>query len=330
MGCDIHMRVERFDAKSGYWREVLPPLPTPSASRAITRPDGTVHHDVFADGTYYSACYGTGDSNYGVGNLKTLDGYDPADGAAKYNAKCVAERCVVCAGTGRRIQWYSDRNYRVFAMLTTTVRNEWDLEGVVRQPRGLPADLGPDLRRLLKSDEYALGDHSVGWLTLAEILAWFDERGAEESVKRGVIHLWARDNTAGWRPQSYEEWAKLPRNTQPAAWSGDVGGRDVVILDREDADAILANPNQPRDLTWKERGIDLSAFATGNGFIETVKHHRHAYRPGDGKSYYVRIAWRRMSTDDAAGFLEWLRRDIEPLASGGSAEDVRLVFGFDS
>lgn len=72
-----------------------------------------------------------------------------------------------------------DRNYRAFAVLAD-VRNGYSFAGIgtgdpvtpIDEPRGLPDDLSPELRAALEQKRWLLGDHSISWVTLEELLAY--------------------------------------------------------------------------------------------------------------------------------------------------------------
>ena len=70
-----------------------------------------------------------------------------------------------------------DRNYWGFAVLAD-VRNGHGFGGLdtgdpitpIDEPRGLPPDASPELRAALKKNHWLLGDHSISWVTLEELL----------------------------------------------------------------------------------------------------------------------------------------------------------------
>lgn len=72
-----------------------------------------------------------------------------------------------------------DRNYWAFAVLAD-VRNGYGFGGFgtgdpitpLDEPRGLPEDLSPELRTALEQRSWLLGDHSISWVTLEELLAY--------------------------------------------------------------------------------------------------------------------------------------------------------------
>lgn len=136
-----------------------------------------------------------------------------------------------------RINWevYSSRNYTLFAVLGD-VRNGFGVAGMdmgdritpsVGALRGLPDDFE------LKEDEHYgtwMGDHSYGWLTMAEA---FEYPWHTEIVKRGVISVkeWANDD---WREGG------------PSSWSGGILGPNIVEY-RDEEDLLLAKANGTYD-----------------------------------------------------------------------------------
>ena len=70
------------------------------------------------------------------------------------------------------LSWDFRRCYFAFALLAG-VRNSWTLEPIV-EPRGLPDDLCPELKKQALMDDSEIHTHS--WLTLSELLAFdFDQ-----------------------------------------------------------------------------------------------------------------------------------------------------------
>lgn len=149
-----------------------------------------------------------------------------------------------CGGTGLEAG-YGSRNYALFAMLAG-VRNGYDIR-LVAEPRGLPADMSPELCRL--ADEAAqeqmtsverdtqyerlratygagwLGDHSYSWLTLAELLGYDWEQTAQYD---GVITLYA---LKAWRAAG---------TNGPSSWCGSAGGGGIRYVGLSAAEALAA------------------------------------------------------------------------------------------
>lgn len=159
--------------------------------------------------------------------------YVPKDGreASRYFHQCDIE---------------DDRNYMVFAILAG-VRNGSGFAGVpthepitpISEPRGLPQDLHVRNDCIYRygyvSDDYYkkypeeaekdliyLGDHSYSWLSLEECLAY---DWTQKTERCGVI--------------SRKQYKTLNRETGPSEWSGDIAGKDIVVID-EIQDNIVA------------------------------------------------------------------------------------------
>ena len=169
--------------------------------------------------------------------------------------------CPNCAGTGEVTGAFHERHYWTFGM-RAGVRS--DRYPPIAKPRGWPKDLNPELGNFLgaldalreeredASDEerdalYAKadalydawwnqsgppygnriagpGDHSASWLTLAELLAYFD--APMDTQHQGCV-------TA----DAYERW-RAAGGGKPHTWAGGIGG--PVRVDHEEADRRLA------------------------------------------------------------------------------------------
>lgn len=203
-------------------------------------------------------------------------------------------------------KYEEDRDYFLFAWLAG-VRNGVGFAGIhtfnpikpLSEPRGLPADFevkdedyhpiaenslrGPSSKHYEEEDRDPnnpdrlllwMGDHSHSWLSSREILDAPDQG----TVKTGVIPL-----------KSYQGWDGL----QPAAYSGDVMGKGIAVIDLSEQTAKGERPNIEE-----------------HGFLRI----------------YVRVTWKADSVRAAcAEFIEEVRR-LDELHGG----DVRFVFGFDS
>ena len=134
-----------------------------------------------------------------------------------------------------------DRNYRAFAVLAD-VRNGYGFGGFstgealmpIDEPRGLPDDLSPELRRAApesSSDDYSnhvwLGDHSFSWVTLKELL---DYDLDEPVIVQGYVSKEEARHyrETGEKPRSYAaavfanlenfEYLKWPEPIRESAW----------------------------------------------------------------------------------------------------------------
>lgn len=145
--------------------------------------------------------------------------------------------------------WYADRNYDLFAILAD-VRNGRGFAGIetgsgwrpISVPRGLPADVHRETR------DGDLGDHSLTWLHLSEILDY--PWDVEATVKRGVIDIreWRRMQATGER--------------RPKSYAGDVWGNKVEILQFTDErlkDPALDHPNLHIEYRWPLKASEACA-----------------------------------------------------------------------
>lgn len=133
--------------------------------------------------------------------------------------------------------WDRDRHYFLFSWLAN-VRNGHGFAGIrtytpikpISEPRGLPDDfeggedhrttfeaLSPTRREYEEDKEHPIawmGDHSHSWLTADEILATPapDKVWCTGIVERGFFNSW-------------------DGHTEPAEWSGDIGGGGVVVAE---------------------------------------------------------------------------------------------------
>lgn len=208
MGCDIHMFVERRESAESPW------------------------HLAELEPWACDWCKGTGKRNAG-------------DEAA----------CYWCGG-GKVANRFDQRNYDLFGMLAN-VRNGSGFAGVstgdgyepISEPRGWPADMSAELKEHLRRVEednddesyydacrkgkapgLALtwpGDHSETWLSLAEVLAYF-EKGSRSSMHEGFVEL-------AHMPVVFQHGA-------PQEWCGGVEGQLVAKVDMQTAKKLIENP----------------------------------------------------------------------------------------
>lgn len=225
--------------------------------------------------------------------------------------------------------WFDDRNYNLFAILAN-VRNRFDFKPI-SEPRGLPDDLSPAVRKLTgeaesdpldaevigeddESSDVDLGDHSQSWLTLRELLAY----DWSQEVKEG-----------GWvDPWNFELWR---RNGRPDSWNGGVsGGRvehlsyremgrkidtgDIVFEGPEPASGAFEGRRYTDSLSRTMRTWDLPEGSVGAQIAQ-------------GKHYYCYVEW-PLTYQQAAG--RFFTDIIPALQKLGPPDNVRIVFGFDS
>lgn len=118
--------------------------------------------------------------------------------------------------------FYSNRNYEVFAILAG-VRNS-DGYVPICEPRGFPGDASPEVVCRWASH----GEHTPGWLTLAELLA-FD--WTQVATRGGTV---GSKEFARWN-----RWGR-GRGRGPTRFSQGVSGPAVVHVSLEEMEAITA------------------------------------------------------------------------------------------
>ena len=195
-------------------------------------------------------------------------------------------------------EWDLWRNYDLFGILAD-VRNGVGFAGVdtgegfipISQPRGIPEDIGPELRGCLHVD------HDPSWLTLAEISEYPHWRKGA-TVKRGYVDAY-----------SYKEWVtRTKRKGAPLAACGGVSGPDVRIVAQSELDAKL-----DQIPTVKPSDGTLLPFQKIDPFWDGI---------------YTQIEW-PVTYREAAGSQWW--RFFEVIQGyGDDPTSVRVVFYFDS
>ena len=195
-------------------------------------------------------------------------------------------------GPGKmRDEWYSSRNYSVFAYLAD-VRNGTGFAGVITgnpvvpiaQPRGFPDDLSDEAVSWF--NHYG-GDHTESWLLVDEVL---DYDWESDQVHQGVVD-----------EQQYQIWKA---KGQPQNWSGDVSGGGVRNVSNAEMDVIL---------TGRECG-----------FKHCVNPDHSRREPG--VSYFTVVKW----TTPASGDCKHLIDRMKVLKFLTKDRECRIVFNFDS
>lgn len=325
MGCDVHFGVEARDPATGKWSFLLPPAPPSETERTemrdeyAPRADGNGNERTGRQVPHVSPFWGPGGCMY----LGTCYGVYDDDGNEK---GCKGAACEECLGTLHRTDWYHGRNYNVFAILTSTVRNDeaYPFKGIVPEPRGFPEDVDPRTLRV------ASGDHSEGWLSLDEVTGW--DGWSRSKSHTGAIPLFERGAPNPWGPEvTYEEWSKTERKC-PNSYSGSVSGPSLYTISEVDADRILAAPDREHEVTHREEHCDLVSFATGRGFQMIKKDTRVKYVPGGTARFYVQATWTESYRESAKNFLAFIDEIVLPTLARRdiATADVRFVFNFDS
>lgn len=250
MGCDIHLALESYDHTTKAWKFLLPPAPPPESERTemcdtwALNPATGRNEKTGGTHPYVSPFWGPGGCMY----VRECYGITTEDGDED---GCKGDACLACLGTRQGMGWYHSRNYNVFAILTSTVRNDEvdPFEGIVPEPRGLPKDITPEALRVM-SDE-----HSAGWLSLREILDW--DGWSRVRTHTGVMPLFPDLRSPEWYKTDYASWSKTDRKC-PERYSGSVGsvgsvgGKGVKTISETDARRILAAPDKEHQVTHRE------------------------------------------------------------------------------
>ena len=197
---------------------------------------------------------------------------------------------------------YTDRNYDLFAMLAN-VRNGFGFAGCVTGdhinpisgPKGYPEDMCDEL----KSD---LEEHDDDWWDSEE----YGERphlsnehtGSYLTLKELLEYDWQQvHHSIGFLSQ--KEYAEsIYRGEHPKSWCGGIGGGRVVKVSEEDMKRIIEG----------------------------------TYPVDPEKEYYVQCVFPGQTYAEKAGeFYELTIPALKTLIpEGGTEEDVRIVFDFDS
>lgn len=279
----------------------------------------------------------------------------------EYDGKrhCMLERtepCDQCQGTkiSHHSQFFSDRNYDVFAILGN-VRNGTGFAGSVTSSgfepisdnRGIPDDISRGLRDYLvrtgydlidgkleynRDDEeeddlyeemekepegyWGLGDHSWSWVTLDEIINYDWDRAV---VKEGWV-----------TPGQFQHFRE---HGSPNGWCGGVSGRNVEHI----SDTEMALKIDEGDIQFDD-DTEVSPF-DGRPYTTGLQRAMGDWNLPEGstgsmirdrQSLYCHIKWPQHYRE-CVGATFWQQVEyLKELAPHGDYSRIRLVFGFDS
>lgn len=197
------------------------------------------------------------------------------DGQGPMNKRRGKPPCIWCDDLGYVDHPWRDRNYDVFGLLAGVRCDDWK---VISNSRELPSDLATPLATPMDDsdpDGWWGGDHSRGFVTLAELRAydWW-----QTAVKHGVVGL-----------SLYAIW---DHQTPPPLYSGGVGGGGIKNITSKEADAWLATNPAPtpyydyfepskiyvNDCQW----IETVAGRAGSFLAFVAELNSHAARLGIG------------------------------------------------
>jgi hypothetical protein len=204
--------------------------------------------------------------------------------------------CRWCSGTGLEAG-YGDRNYDLFAMLAD-VRNGHGFAGVdtgdgfqpIAKPRGLPDDLSAELLAAHRDDD---NDESYDDQREALGCGWVGDHSFSWLTLRELLAYDLTQTTKHRGHVSPQQFREFVKDGKPGSWCGGASGANVVHISNE----AMA------DLVSSDRALD-------------------------GKSYYTRVEWVETYAESAGRFFNVFVPALQAL--GGSPDDARIVFGFDS
>ncbi|MGI9405256.1 MAG: hypothetical protein ACR2O4_02700 [Hyphomicrobiaceae bacterium] len=196
-----------------------------------------------------------------------------------------------------RTDFYDDRNYDLFAILAN-VRNGFGTAGldtgdgfnVIAKPKGLPADMSPEVFETADWEVDHMGCHSASWLTLAEILA-FD--WDQTTVKRGFVN-----------GAEYEEWVRSRRKKGqgPSGHAAGVGSTKRLSEEEMQKTTDAIKGDDPAEVWMPKIAEEL-------------------------EDTYCYVTW-EVSYCERAGW--FLTETVPKMQKLGDPEDVRCVFWFDN
>ncbi len=197
---------------------------------------------------------------------------------------------------------YDDRNYNLFAMLAD-VRNGYGFAGCITgqhinpisAPKGYPEDLSDELRADVERDIYSTDEYS--WSDDRPYLS-NDHSGSWLTLKELLDYNWEQvHKTIGYLSKSeYEE--SIYKGKHPEAWCGGIGGGNTVIVSEQEMIDII------------EGRYPVKSY----------------------QEYYTQCAFPGRTYKEKAGkfYTETIPALKKLIPEGGTAEDVRIVFDFDS
>lgn len=185
---------------------------------------------------------------------------------------------------------YDDRSYTLFAILAD-VRNREERLNPISEPKGYPEDMCDELKNDIYGDYDEDAYNYRPTLSNAHSASWL-------TLKELLDYDWNQMHRdyGCVSEDTYRDF--IMRGLHPECWSRDVGGRNIVHLSEEKM-VDLIQGKYPREHEKK--------YYTKCYFIAET------YKEASGRFY-----------DDVIPVLQKL------VPNGGTTEDVRLVFDFDS
>lgn len=190
-------------------------------------------------------------------------------------------------------EFFSERNYRAFAVLGD-VRNGSGFAGVYTHDPIDPisSERGWPEGMAHETRAKMSNEHSETWVSLAELQAYDYNQMIQEG---GVLD-----------EQEYQRCAL--EGDDPKNWSGGISGQNIVIVTPGEYALMFDSPIELLQSDWRKNA----------SYDKT-------------KRYFISHRWQRKLRDEVKAIPDEMIPYLERLVpKGGTPEDVRLVFDFDS
>ena len=166
-------------------------------------------------------------------------------------------------------RYYTDRNYSLFAILAN-VRNGWGTAGFttgtgfrpIAMPRGLPADVSPEVQA--EADDCGRDGHSHSWLTVAELL---DFDWDQTTIRRGYVD-----------PLNYLFWKF---EGKPRSWSTGLLGQSVRTFSNEEMEEALKWGRPPAQIFTAVQWPETYRHCASDFLTQTLPRRRPLGPPED-------------------------------------------------
>lgn len=220
--------------------------------------------------------------------------------------------CYWCRGSKRvQREIYDNRCYDLFSILAN-VRNGYGFAGCktgdgfvpMTSGRGIPPDVSDEGESYL--NEYGADGHSHTYMTLKEI---YDYDWDQVTWKEGVVS-----------PAVFKEWLDRGKKGYPIAYSGGVGGPNVVMVSPE----LMEEKIIKGEIVVTPERIEA---LRNNQFFDSFPSDPNA------PSYYTTVRWASPYSEvrEQSGFnktLDLLKKLAEE--QGVTYDNVRLIMFFDN
>ncbi len=278
VGCDVHFYLERRNAfradRSMTLWECIPP-PVRDFSRYPLSVDeqkrGEPDH-WWGPGMTTSPCYGVSPEENG----------------------CSGKDCTQCMGTGRSLDWYHNRNYRLFSVLAGVRNTEYNGHRAITpiaEPRGEPSDMSDGVRN------GHWWEHSASWLLYSEVLSY------------------------EWDlPLEFRCEGRMPLRKQPVS-----SPFEVTYTQYRDTQGGKGEPHA----YYASSGRKAISMAEADKLLTTRAGLRPATRAGDDRNLPdvdVIVTWNMTPREACSDFLDFCDELVDPLLGPEYAE-IKSVLG---